>query len=140
MFDEQNAGLEGKVREGVLALTIKWGTFQRTIELPAREGVSLYDPITPWIVGGDFHPGREYTVEVFNRFTQRPERAVVKVLREKQIAFEGREIAGFEVETAVGDLKSVFWMGRNGKVYRMESPVGFSLIREPISERETTSL
>lgn len=140
MFDEQDARLEGEVRDGRLSLTVKWGTFEKTLELPAKEGISLYDPITPWIVGGELRPGREYTVEVFNRFTRRPERAVVKVLREKQISFDGKKIPGFEVETTVGDLKSTFRIGRDGKVYRMESPVGFSLVREPMNYMEKQSL
>ena len=61
----------------------------------------------------------------------------MKVLRRRKISFQEKEIPGFEVETTVGDMKSTFWIGRDGKLYRMESPVGFSLVREPIPEKET---
>lgn len=140
MFDEQDARLEGKVQADKLLLKVKWGTFDKTFEMPAEEGISLYDPITPWIVGGKFRPGHEYTVEVLNRFTRTREVARVKVLRRRKIFFEGRAVRGFEVETTVGDLKSVFWVGEDGKVYRMESPVGFSLVREPIGGMEKERL
>jgi hypothetical protein len=136
MFDEQDAKLEGSLQSGKLVLRVEWGTFDRTFEMPAREGISLYDPITPWIVGGEYRPGREYTVEVLNRFTRGRQIAKVKVLCERKIDFEGKEIPGFEVETTVGELKSSFLVGRDGKVYRMESPVGFSLVREPTGKKE----
>jgi len=142
MFDEQGARLEGSVQNGKLILKVKWstGTFQRSFEMPVKEGVSLYDPITPWIIGGKFRPGREYTVEVFNRFTRSRQRAQVKVLRKRTIRFQGKEIPGFEVETRVGDLRSIFRIGRDGRVYRMESPVGFSLVREPVTQMEKETL
>ncbi len=136
MFDEQNARLVGSLHDGKLVLRVKWGTFDRTFEMPAGEGISLYDPITPWIVGGEYRPGREYTVEVLNRFTRTRQLAKVKVLSEKKIHFQGKEIPGFEVETTVGEMKSTFLLGREGKLYRMESPVGFSLVREPIAQKE----
>ncbi|NQT81638.1 hypothetical protein HQ563_01340 [bacterium] len=140
MFDEQNARLEGSLQDGKLFLKVKWGTYDKTFEMPAQEGISLYDPITPWIVGGKFRPGREYTVEVFNRLTRTRQLARVKVIRRREIPFEGKEIPGFEVETTVADLKSIFWIGQDGKVYRMESPVGFSLVRESVMQMEEQGL
>jgi len=140
MFDEQDARLEGSLQNGKLLLKVKWGTFDKTFEMPAQQGISLYDPITPWIVGGKFRPGHEYSVEVLNRFTRRQQVANVKVLRRRKIFFQEKEIPGFEVETTVGDMKSTFWIGRDGKLYRMESPVGFSLVREPIPEKERQKL
>lgn len=131
MFDEQDARLDGSLEKGKLLLKVKWGRFERSFEMPAQEGISLYDPITPWIVGERFRAGQEYTINVLNRFTRTPQLAKVKVLRRKRIVFQGETIPGFEVEATVEDLKSSFWVGRDGKVYRMESPLGFSLVREP---------
>jgi hypothetical protein len=133
MFDEQDVRLRGTVQDGKLLLKVRWGTMEKSFEMPAEEGISLYDPITPWIVGGKFHLGREYTVDVLNRLTQRRQVAMIKVLRRKRILFEGKEIPGYEVETSVGDLKSMFWIGRDGRIYRMNSPVGFSLVREALT-------
>jgi hypothetical protein len=136
MIDEQDVRLEGIVKEGKFRLTLKLASIERSFEMPAPGGISLYDPVTPWIVGKKFRPGREYTVQVLNRFTRSPQIAKVRVLRSKRITFGEETIAGYEVEATVGDLKSLFWMGRDGKVYRMESPLGFVLVREPIPAPE----
>lgn len=133
MLEKQEGRIQGRVEKGKLRLRLTWGSFSRSFELPAPGNISLYDPITPWIVGEKFHLGKEYTVEVLNRFTRRPQVARVRVLRKKAIPFEGREVPGYEVETIVEDFTSRFWVGRDGKVYRMESPLGFSLVREPRS-------
>jgi len=136
MLDEQDARLEGALKGGKLRLKLRWGTFERSFEVSAPGGISLYDPVTPWMVGEKFRPGQEYTIRVLNRFTTSPQLAKVRVLRRKRIVFQEETIPGYEVETTVGDLKSVFWIGRDGKVYRMESPLGFSLVREPITAQE----
>ena len=133
MLEEQQGRLQGKVEKGTLSLQLTWGSFARSFEMPAPGNISLYDPITPWIVGEKFHLGQEYSVEVLNRFTRRPQVATIRVLRRKTIPFQGREVSGYEVETVVEDLKSLFWIGEDGRMYRMESPLGFSLVREPLS-------
>ena len=130
MLDEQDATLDGKLEGDKLIVNVKWGTFERSLEMPSEGGMSLYDPITPWIVGEKFQPGQEYTLKVFNRLTRRPQLAKVKVLGRRMIRFQGETVPGFELEATVEDLKSTFWIGRDGKVYRMESPLGFSLVRE----------
>jgi len=140
MFGEQDARLEGRVQGDRLLFKVKWGNFEKAFNMPAEDGISLYDPITPWIFRGKLRPGDEYTVGVLNRLTRRHQLARVKVLRKIKIPFEGKEVSGFEVETTVEDLKSIFWVGGDGKVYRMESPVGFSLVREPITVREKLRL
>jgi len=133
MLDEQEARLEGTVEKGKLKLRLTWGALAKLFEIPVLGNISLYDPITPWIVGERFRLGQEYSVEVFNRFTRRPQVATVRVLRSKRIPFEGHEVPGYEVEAIVEDFKSLFWIGKDGRVYRMESPLGFSLVREPLN-------
>lgn len=136
MLEEQEGRLQGRVEKGKLSLRFAWGSFARSFEMPAPEDISLYDPITPWIVGGEFRLGQEYTLEVLNRFTHRTQTARVRVLGKKVIPFEGQEVPGYEVETIVEDLKSLFWIGKDGKVYQMESPLGFSLLREPLNSMQ----
>jgi hypothetical protein len=131
MFDEQDARVEGTVKGGKLGCSVQWGTFEKSFETAAPEGISLYDPITPWIVDGKLRPGRRYTVEVFNRFSRRSELAKVKIIRAVNASFQGERVPAYEVETVVADMKSTFIIGRDGKIYRMESPLGFSLLREP---------
>ncbi len=140
MLGEQEARLEGTLQKGKLLMKVKWGTFERRFAVPAKEGISLYDPITPWIVGEKFRPGQEYTVRVLNRFTRSPQVAKVRVMGKKRILFEEAPIQVFDVETVVGDLKSTFWVGQDGKVYRMESPLGFSLVRESSAAMERHNL
>jgi hypothetical protein len=136
MLEEQDATLDGKVEDGKLLLNVKWGSFQRSLQVPCEDGISLYDPITPWILGDKFQPGHEYTVKVFNRLTRKPQLAKVKVLGRKNIQFQGETIPGCEVEAVVEDLKSTFVIGHDRKIYRMESPFGFSLVREPFVPSE----
>ncbi len=136
MFNQQDARLEGTVEQGKLRLNLNWATFEKSFEMPAPGGISLYDPVTPWMLGQRFRPGREYTVRVLNQFTRNPQVARVRVLQRKRIVFQGETISGYEVDAMVGDLKSVFWIGEDGKVYRMESPLGFTLVREPLAAQE----
>ncbi len=122
--------LDAKVEPACIAVTIRSGGLEQTVEVPRPAGdgpVYSSSALSPYLSYAGLLTGKSYSLNVFDPTTQTRQILTADVLGEEKI--EGSP--AFHVRTNMLGIQSENWITREGESLREETQDGFVVVREP---------
>ncbi|MBI4698993.1 MAG: hypothetical protein HY758_08855 [Nitrospirae bacterium] len=134
----QDMEVEGKIRDKTLSLTIKTANDLSSKEIKLHEAPQMNLSIIPYLINKGLKKGTRLTFPVFDPVTLGTQKMTVEVMGKEQITLNKNKAAGpedaFKIKGEINGMTLWMWIDEQGNELKEESPAGFTLISEPMSE------
>ncbi len=126
--------IKGAVVGKKLILDILTGGQTRTERIRLKEAPYLAPNIKPSLILLGLEPGRKYRFPLFNPATMSMEDAFISVEARERIKVGDREQTVYKLKETFQGLDAYTWMTEDGDTIKEESPLGYMLLKESMSE------
>lgn len=120
-------GVEGR-RTGSeeFDVTLRTGGTSRRMQLRIPPDAIVHTPMMELAVG-QFKPGRQVTLRVFNPLSLTADEMHVKALRKTSVTVNGSDVTATILSAEVQGMEITSWVDGHGRILRQESPLGLRL-------------
>ncbi len=126
--------IKGAVVGDHILLDVTSGGQTRKEQIELKQAPYLSPNIKPALVLLGLEPGRKYRFPLFNPATMNIEEAVVTVESSENIKVGDRELTVFKLKEGFQGLEAYSWITADGDTIKEESPLGYMLLKESMSE------
>lgn len=128
----ENVGfhVKGEIKGGVLSLKLKTGqeTREENVKLEKIPHLSINLPF--YLAQMELKKGDSFFWPFFDPSTLSESNILVEVLDEEPFAFNNEVVNVYKVKETYSGLTFFSWMGKDGTIFKEESPLGFILLKE----------
>ena len=132
--DNSSMEIKGAVVRSKLILDITSGGQTRTERITLKDPPYLSLNIKPAIVLLGLEPGKKYRFPLFNPATMSSEEASVTVESRERIKVGDRSQNVYKLKETFQGLEAYSWMTEEGDTLKEESPLGYVLLKESMTE------
>lgn len=134
IYSTQDLEMEGKFKGKTLTLDIKTGSSRSRKELQLEELPQMNLTVIPYLLKKGFRTGMRLKLPVFDPVTLSVQKMVIEVTGREKIQVNGIEVEAFKIRGDLNGVSSIMWVDDKGNELKAESPLGFTLVTEPMEE------
>jgi hypothetical protein len=126
--------IKGAVVGKQLVLDITTGGGTRKERVPLSEPPYITSFIKPALLLRGLEQGRKYRFPVFNPATMSTEDSSITIESKERIKVGDRDQTIYKLRETYQGMEAVSWMTQDGETIKEESPLGFVLLKETMTE------
>jgi hypothetical protein len=128
----QDIEVKGRVKNKVLSLTINTEGNTTTREIKLKKPLRMPLTVLPFILKKGLKKGVKADFPVFDPMTMSMQDMHIEVAGMENIVLHGKEYDAFKIIGDLNGMRLAMWVDENGNELKEESPMGFTLIHEPM--------
>ncbi len=132
--EASHMSIKGAVVKKQLVLDILTAGEKRTEHIKLAEPIYLTPNLRPAVVQMGLEPGKRYRFPLFNPATMSTQDAFVSVEARETIKVGDSDQTIYKLKESVGGMEATAWITESGETIKEESPLGYSLLKETMSE------
>ena len=130
----QNIEVDGNIRDKTLILDITTANNKSRREIMLDEAPQMTLTIIPYLLQRGLKSGMKIRLPVFDPVTFSTQKMLIEVVGKEKINLNNSEIDAFRIKGDLNGLKLLMWIDKQGNELKEESPMGFTLIAEPMEK------
>jgi hypothetical protein len=134
IYSTQDLEMEGRFQGKTLTVDIKTGSSRSRKELQLEELPQMNITVVPYLLKKGFRPGMRVKMPVFDPLTLSVQKMVIEVMGREKIQVNGIAVEAFKISGDLNGVSYIMWVDEKGNELKAESPLGFTLVAEPMEE------
>ena len=130
----QNIEVDGNIRDKTLILDITTANNKSRREIMLDEAPQMTLTIIPYLLQRGLKSGMKIRLPVFDPVTFSTQKMLIEIVGKEKINLNNSEIDAFKIKGDLNGLKLLMWIDKQGNELKEESPMGFTLIAEPMEK------
>ena len=130
----QNIEVDGNIRDKTLILDITTANNKSRQEIMLDEAPQMTLTIIPYLLQKGLKSGMKIRLPVFDPVTFSTQKMLIEIVGKEKINLNNSEIEAFKIKGDLNGLKLLMWIDKQGNELKEESPMGFTLIAEPMEK------
>ncbi|MEK7698760.1 MAG: transglutaminase-like domain-containing protein [Nitrospirota bacterium] len=130
----QNIEVDGNIRDKTLILDITTANNKSRREIMLDEAPQMTLTIIPYLLQKGLKSGMKIRLPVFDPVTFSTQKMLIEIVGKEKINLNNSEIDAFKIKGDLNGLKLLMWIDKQGNELKEESPMGFTLIAEPMEK------
>lgn len=130
----QDVEIEGEIKDKILFLNIKTEGNKSRKEIQLDEVPQMNLTVIPFLIKEGFKKGMRIRLPVFDPVTLSMQNMLIEIVGKEKIILNNNEIEAFKIKGDLNGVQLLMWVDEQGNELKEESPMGFSLITEPMAE------
>ena len=130
----QNIEVDGNIRDKTLILDITTANNKSRREIMLDEAPQMTLTIIPYLLQKGLKSGMKLRLPVFDPVTFSTQKMLIEIVGKEKINLNNSEIDAFRIKGDLNGLKLLMWIDKQGNELKEESPMGFTLIAEPMEK------
>ncbi len=130
----QDIEVQGKIRDKTLSLDITTENNKSHREVVLNEAPQMTPTIIPYLLKKGLKTGTKVNVPVFDPATLNMQKILIEIVGKEKITLNNNESEAFKIKGDLNGLTLLMWIDKDGNELKEESPMGFTLISEPMTE------
>ncbi len=130
----QDIEVQGQIRDKNLSLDITTENNKSHREIVLDEAPQMTPTIIPYLLKKGLKTGTKVNVPVFDPVTLNMQKMLIEIVGKEKITLNNNEIEAFKIKGDLNGLTLLMWIDKDGNELKEESPMGFTLISEPMTE------
>jgi transglutaminase-like putative cysteine protease len=130
----QNIKIEGKIQNKILILDIETAGNKSRQKIQLDEIPQMPLTVIPYLLREGLKSGVRVKFPVFDPTTLSTQNMLVEVVGKEKILSNNKEVEAFKIKGNLNGIPLLMWIDEQGNELKEESPMGFTLIAEPMSE------
>ena len=130
----QNIEVDGNIRDKTLILDITTANNKSRREIMLDEAPQMTLTIIPYLLQKGLKSGMKIRLPVFDPVTFSTQKMLIEIVGKEKINLNNSEIEAFKIKGDLNGLKLLMWIDKQGNELKEESPMGFTLIAEPMEK------
>jgi len=130
----QNIEVDGNIRDKTLILDITTANNKSRREITLDEAPQMTLTIIPYLLQRGLKSGIKIRLPVFDPVTFSTQKMLIEIVGKEKINLNNSEIEAFKIKGDLNGLKLLMWIDKQGNELKEESPMGFTLITEPMEK------
>ena len=130
----QKIEVDGNIRDKTLILDITTANNKSRREIMLDEAPQMTLTIIPYLLQRGLKSGMKIRLPVFDPVTFSTQKMLIEIVGKEKINLNNSEIDAFRIKGDLNGLKLLMWIDKQGNELKEESPMGFTLIAEPMEK------
>jgi len=126
--------IEGKIQNKILLLDIETAGNKSRQEIQLDEIPQMPLTVIPYLLREGLKNGMRVKFPVFDPTTLSTQNMLVEIVGKEKILLDNDEVDAFKIKGDLNGIPLMMWIDEQGNELKEESPMGFTLIAEPMSE------
>lgn len=121
--------VQGWVDGNTLQVTTESAGSRRSLEIPIKEKLYLFNGIMDAIAATDLKPGQKYVFNIFDPASMGQAAVIVEIIGEELVEIRGFNQPATKISLSFKGVSQLAWIGKEGEVIKEKGLLGIRLVK-----------
>ena len=121
--------VEGSVEGDTLKVTTESAGSRRSLDVPIKDRLYLFNSIIDAIAATDLKSGQKYAFNIFDPATMGQAAVIVEIIGEELVEISGSNQPATKISLSFKGVSQLAWIGKEGEIIKEKGILGISLVK-----------